>query len=61
MQWIEDMNWKNIEGNSWDSFNYKSSGHLCEDGYNKFGDWYKQSQTIKKEQNYIIDFQKKRI
>jgi len=49
MQWIEDMNWKNIEGNSWDSFNYKSSGHLCEDGYNKFGDWYKQSQTIKKE------------
>jgi hypothetical protein len=42
------MNWKNIEGNSWDSFNYKSSGHLCEDGYDKFGDWYKTKSDYKK-------------
>ena len=48
MQWIKGMNWKNIQGNSWYSFNYKSSGHLCEDVYNKFGVWYKQGQTIKK-------------
>jgi len=46
--WIEDINWKNIEGNSWDSFNYKSSGHLCEDSYGKFGNWYKTKSDYKK-------------
>ena len=39
--WIEDIDWKNIDGNSWNSFDYKSSGHLCEDSYGKYGYWYK--------------------
>ena len=35
--WIEDIDWKNIGQNSWNSFDYKSSGHLCEDSYGKYG------------------------
>jgi len=39
--WIEDIDWKNIGQNSWNSFKYKSGGHLCEDSYGKYGYWYK--------------------
>ena len=39
--WIEDINFKNIEANTWNSFDYKSSSHLCEDSYGKYGLWFK--------------------
>ena len=39
--WIEDLDWKNLEQNSWNSFEYKSSGHLCEDSYGKFDERFK--------------------
>jgi len=46
--WIEDIDWKNIEQNSWNSFEYKSSGHLCEDSYGKSAEWFKSAKDYDK-------------
>lgn len=39
--WINCIDWKNIESNSWNSFEFESSGHLCESSYGKYGMWFK--------------------
>jgi len=39
--WINCIDWKNIEGNSWNSFEFESSGHFCDESYGKYSMWYK--------------------
>ena len=39
--WIEDINFKDIEQNLWNSFDYKSNCHLCEYSYGKYSERFK--------------------